>query len=1490
MAHAILLMISFCLTFLLPGMAIAQGRLALPPAQWRGETSTIEGVPGNHKMTLGYPEKQRSQLTWLHDGLPVGVYQLRLQVRASHVADEVSWNSGMKVLLNNTEVGDLPSIFFARANQPEWKTLQVVIPAGPLRLSLAAYADSDAFTHQLLEMQASQHTEPDDDPAGGMGEIALGLSPRMHQYFTLEQAELTPLTRSGYVAAVMTDKIRYLPGETLHGSATVRDVGGKGGKGTLTLYLEHDLNCREKVKELPVTLTREPQTLNFQLTLPQRELGYALVAVFTSADGKDSSEVAEYFTIVSNFYRTAIFGSGLRAGNTLRTLGGQRKLFVDMKANYQNCNEMFAWAEDDMVEMSPDTDWWFSGQTCYHLKKAGLKSLIAEAHRQGISCVTYGKFIMSGYLGWKTAYDYPLDHREQYRYPVGMWESVNVKSLDRFKNKEFLTESFVTGVSGGVFDKPLGWNNFLPINPDATPWMTRIAAEEMVRSIDMFGWDGVRWDGHPRGGGQFGGVREYDYLAARRTQALVRYFKDIVNAKYPTFRHGYNYLHVQRPPDPRWAIEDFELDELCRGGGLLMNESIRNSAGKPFREIAHNIQVEGDLCRERGGLLLGISCDGSSTRDAFVEAILYFAGGMRPVGLAATNKLINRYGTRYAKYVFDENLRRLATPEEILKPLAETTVWWQPFVYETPREGGTEQLVVNLLNIPQQATPKKEQDKHPKWDMNPGTEPFTLRLTLPAGYTVTGASFIDPLTLAVTPADIKEDLVTVPAVGKWLVLVVDLAVTEETPTLAAQFGPPRTFGVQRDNLDIARIEVPPLDITKDAAALKRTMAQLTPKTETQELPESELNALDWDARNAMLLAQADARKPMELLNGWWKGGSLPQDLKLKDTPPVFPDLTPRRDGRLDIHYGRGALDYRLQMWEAFAGLPCAQVHDAPLRGMVRRRSAMWLHGGKGWQNFPAFDLLIYTGIPHAAIGAENSYALVKYVKAGGGVLFTGGEYAFGKGGYDFTVLERELLPVRITETMDVHYAEETPFVLEPGKDFAELGIQANFAAKPAFCCYNRVALKPDPKIKVFLQCGNRPILVGWQLGKGRVACLLLDHRGMSGDGVNMYFDWQDWPALLRAVMQWAAPDAMKVDLKPAQPNLPALLQTLAADTATDVSIRKLHSDDPENGLDLGLDSVGMILDEKSLAKRISLLQQLLQGEGTEVGLVLADQAVKVGNLPDHLREELLDFVRCYRPENGLTAIAVPAVTSTNPAARYVGLQILGLAGGPAFLKVVQAPPDAEMTNPFARDRALACGIALCPTPDLLAWGKAQMAAINQEETDRKREYTGFTGGTDFSLAATEQPCINSETYYLRVGWLAYLARLEPAVYGVQFTREWLMIGEYADYVDLTLEKITRDRIMTVPQKHAKTQELHAFLRDLTWLDRVTTPALEHLLKMHPEAVARGFVQAHFNAEADRAMNFLLRYPIADTKPVLSALGKAQHEKLAAFGKARMHQP
>jgi hypothetical protein len=1472
-------------------LSVAVGNwVDLPPTDWQGNLKAeVTGIKNPMTAIVGYPARDASPLAITSaQELPAGVYEVRLTLRPSHVAGSVAFNSGLKVKSDNDSI-DLPGQFFARVHQPETRIIKIVKnKTGSINLRLSAFTDALIFQNAQRDAKnknAGGNVQPDDPEENNIDE-ELGLSPASSFYYLLDKAEYRVLSQSGCVTRVNTDKIRYNPGDTLKGTVALTDTSGKGSDGILNLYLEHNLNDRVKIKSLPIKLTAEPQILSFDAILPKEELGYALVGEFVSIDGKDRDENAEYFNIAKNFNRVALFGGG--AGSTRDvTLDDEtvRKAVSNSRSEYYNACEYFAWAEDDMVEMSSDGDYWFSGQTNYHMNKQTIQKQIRLAHEQGISMVTYGKFVMSGYPGWKTAYDYPSDHRSQYYYPVGMWEGVNSTILDRFRNKETVPYSPLPTVPGNSFY--VWWQEFMPINPDATPRMSRIAAEEVIRSIDMFGWDGIRWDGHPRGGGQCGSNGNYDQSAARRTQSLVRYFKDIVGAKYPNFGHGYNYLLIEPKKDYSWAVEDFELDELCRGGGLLMNESIGNaSAGWTFDTVVRNLQVEGDLCRERGGYYLGISF-AKSPRDVIIESALWAASGTRPY-TGAMNKSTRRYCTRYSQYTLDENLRRLTTPEKILTPQTETKLWWQPFVYETPLTNGKRQMVVNLLNIPRQAKrPPRDGEVKPEWDMPVGTDPVTFALTLPAGIRAISASMIDPRTLEIVPLTLKDNQLQIPAIAIWNVVIIDLAVDANAPSLSSLYGSPKTFGVLRPDLKNDRKPEVLLDPKREIWEVNKDMSVLAPDWSTKNDEEQKaIDALGWDEHNAAVLKRREKNTADEYIKAWWHGGSLPADLKLKDNTIAFGDLTPRRNGRFDIYYGRGAMDYRLRMPAIFAGLDKFSIYDAPQWGALKQSPNMGIGGNMPWSRYPEFDSLLFTGIPHCAIGAENAYGMVEYVKAGGSVFFTGGEYAFGKGGYQYTVLERDLLPVICVEAVDTRVSA-APLPLESGKDFAELKFKADFSAKPAFWVWNQVALKNDPNIKIFLKSGNRPILVGWQVGKGRVACLLIDHRGKSEKDVTAFFDWTDWPGLSRAVFAWLTPDAGKVDKKVLKADLPDLLKTLAEETATDVSIKEVKSnDEPGDVEEVVADDAGMILDDKTLKRRIPLLKQVLQGEGADAGLALAEQSIKVGNLPESLRQELIDFASRNRPGGKLEEIAAPAVTSASAVARNAAIQLLGMANGTAFLKVVKNPPHAEDVNLYDRDRAIAFGVLFCRTTELADEGKLRVKRWNDME---KQVIDKWTNKKGFSLATPEHPGIDAEALFQRVAWLAYLSRIDAKSYGAQFAREWLMTAEYQDYCDRTTSNLWSDGMSPFEKKRAIARgEEWGQLRGLLGrLREATRPDIEALIKTQPDAVGEGFRLAHFTLEFRTAMNLLGSQDAKVIAAILEKLKTAENTDLAEFANARL---
>ncbi|MCL1856943.1 MAG: glutamine amidotransferase, partial [Kiritimatiellaeota bacterium] len=1300
----------------------------IPAARWKGAVVVASPSDGAlwGKETTPYPPPLGGGYCFAVAGVPeadaravevaaegsmaAGLYEVRLTMRPSHTNCRIAFTSSVEVVSieegrkprppreagvpGRPTVASFPGYGFAVAGRPETRTFEWVHSGrGGLQFSVLVDCDERAARQQWVEgtLKAGIPPSVSMDVSSSMGgdwglDLDLELSPENAVYYVLDKVEYRLLSSSARVVKVERDKIRYRQGETLKGSATIEDVGRSGGGGVLNLYLEHGVKDRVKVGEAPVALTASMQRVPFEFTLPHVELGYAVVAEFVSEDGKDRSEAKEYFTIANNFQRVLINGGGIvtRDAEIVDDEAVRYELRKGI-AQYSNSVEYFAWAEDDMVGMSPPERFWSSGQTNYRMNKETIQRQIRVAHEFGFAVTTYGKAIMSGVSGWNMFYDYPEETRTVFNYPVGSWFPVDVPCFDRFRDQDFVPYRGIH-LPGDVFFP--WWSAFIDTMPDATPHWSRMMAEEMVRSVDMFGWDGVRWDGHPSGGGQTGcDDGRYDYRAARRTQTLVRHFKDIVEAKYPEFRHGYNYLFIEPDKKHDWAVEDFELDELCRGGGLLMNEGIGNaSAGWTFNQIIQNLQVEGDLCRERGGYYLGISyAYHNPPRDVFIESALWAAAGCRPY--YTMNQETCRYLTRYAQYSLDERLRRLVTPEKVLQPLEETRTMWDRFVYETPRTDGKSQLVINLLNIPLEAKrPREGDEKAPSYDMPEGTEEVAFALTLPQGMTATAAHHINPMTLEVTeiPLVIARSEATkqpsteieFPAVDFWQVIVIDVENVENAPTLASLYGPPVTFGVKRESVkDEERIPELVIDLAASKAEARAAFKVLEEPSATEWLDKrTALAAMPQAERDAAMAAD---RTPLdEILNDWQKGATTPLDLALTNKVFSFGDLAPKRNGVMDVYYARGAMDYRLRVPAIFGGLEKVRYHDAPFSGSVR--SADWsarLSNAVSWEAFPEFDVLLYTSIPHQAIGAENAYAVRDYVKAGGSVLFTGGEYAFGRGGYLYTVLDREVLPIDCYGIFDVH-CPEVPAVLEAGPDFAELGVTVDFSTQPRVWSYNLAAVRPGAK--VFLKTGDIPILVGWELGEGRVLCLLTDYRGKAINDWMPFFDWDDWPKLGTAMLEWCAPDAYSVR------HCEERSGCEERSKATQHLLKELKSasdDDLFADLDRGMTETFDLpdrdanasrrnLSKKELDKRVELLRRVLAWHRSsdlchEINDALANQLAAVENLPCETRMQIAQTLK-QSPSTQMGREAATALKSGSSALFGSAYLLMALAGDEAF--------------------------------------------------------------------------------------------------------------------------------------------------------------------------------------------------------------------------------
>jgi hypothetical protein len=333
----------------------------IPIARWQGMLDAdLPALKRRAAAAVALPAQEAAALTAeTAEPLPPGLYELRATLRPSHVANVIAFHSGVRILADGGEAGSFAGEFFARDHKPEPRVVPFVKrKSGRLAIGVEAFSDASVAEQAWVAAHlakggpalAGSLADGKDLPGIDL-ELETVLDPGKAVYFVVDKLEFRPRSRSGRVVRVEVDKIRYRPADTLTGHAVLEDVGGRGGRGSLNLFLEHHLGKRIPVQSLPVELRPggEPSAVNFDIRLPEAELGYAVVAEYVSADGADRSEAAEYFTIAKNFQRVAIFSGGLATRDAVQDDDTIRRGLAKARAGYSNASEYFAWAEDDLA-------------------------------------------------------------------------------------------------------------------------------------------------------------------------------------------------------------------------------------------------------------------------------------------------------------------------------------------------------------------------------------------------------------------------------------------------------------------------------------------------------------------------------------------------------------------------------------------------------------------------------------------------------------------------------------------------------------------------------------------------------------------------------------------------------------------------------------------------------------------------------------------------------------------------------------------------------------------------------------------------------------------------------------------------------------------------------------------------------------------------------------------------------------------------------------
>lgn len=578
--------------------------------------------------------------------------------------------------------------------------------------------------------------------------------------FAGEKPELLRLT-------LQSDKVLYCTDEKIMGTLIILNTSREELKVLLRAWLEAEINERSNLREKRFEL-RPDERATWYVSWKASTLGkygYALVGE-ALLDDEVIARAEDYFNVCDNYWNVALIAAGgflwqqYENFKPKKDFHWVRETIKKWRREYYNGFEKFFWAPDDFIELAPDQDIWWSGQARYLETKAGLKALIEEAHRNGMRAITYAKRTGGGPTGAEIAR----------RHPEWVWHnegrlaiSMKVKKLHRWN---------ITAKKH--------WGGWVPVNWNMNdPKVVLMGIKELADSTKMFGWDGARWDGNFDVRAEVydleGNLIEKltpDEVDSRNAENM-RWAKRYLLKRFPRFVFGYNW--TQGNWAQSMAIAPRESLELCRGGGLIMNEYINQaqSVQHPlhrWKDFAMTLLDDVERIKRLGGYY-GLILSSRDTADGKYSNIFAYSAGAHPYYHHHWGAFI----TRYSAFVWDNRLKRIHNPESLL--IAPASLWWKHWVFERKLTKDHRELIVHLINPP--LSPTVGAGKKPE-DIPPPVEDVRVRLFRPLlkewrPVRATRLSPQPPIKEQVPIRHVERIYVlSIPEVHLWNILIIDL--------------------------------------------------------------------------------------------------------------------------------------------------------------------------------------------------------------------------------------------------------------------------------------------------------------------------------------------------------------------------------------------------------------------------------------------------------------------------------------------------------------------------------------------------------------------------------------------------------------------------------------------------------------------------------------------------------------------------------------------
>jgi len=645
----------------------------------------------------------------------------------------------------------------------KWYNLKVSVKETKRGAEIKCYID-DKLIHSCVDdsiFSKSYH-------ANGM--IGLGTWHSKTEFAELK-INVEKKAPSVYIRKVWPKKLAYKQNDVVSIDIGVKNFTDENKEEKLVCKIIKELDTEETILTEPLKLApREEKLINVKWNAGKEEYGFEARAILVDKDGKITDEKGEYFG-VGNPYKIGQ-SSGYGAAGTRNKKYIKEKLIPGCRRDYVPTLELGGWSWGGGVRMVPDADIYVGGFGGYHHSVSNIMMLISECHKQGITVLGYGWVAPGGPPG----FEFVREHPE--------WAAYDSKGRFSAQFNVNILEQRAVSV-----DYPAGGQDCVNLdvyNPDVICHM----ADDLVKAIKFFGFDGIRWDGHPIiwiftgaildsiiGGSYYRYDGKSEPLISKKEDIdkislrNMKIIKEAVKKEFPDFIWGYNWCYKHQ--DILYPEVYSETWKYCAKNALIWDELTNTRENKKLEWNKFMLRiVDGvDYVREAGGYYLGGAfLGGTGIYNRHLKSIV-FACNSRSWGPGEYND----FAFRYSSLLYDNNLKRIKEGvDEMVQVEGKSPLWWKEFVYRKPSGKNKEYLIIHLVNPPLKPEMNYEEKEAP-----PVQENISVTIKLPEGRKLAKAFLLTPdsdkisagLNAAETGSSIK---VIIPRLEYWDMIVFEL--------------------------------------------------------------------------------------------------------------------------------------------------------------------------------------------------------------------------------------------------------------------------------------------------------------------------------------------------------------------------------------------------------------------------------------------------------------------------------------------------------------------------------------------------------------------------------------------------------------------------------------------------------------------------------------------------------------------------------------------